>query len=140
MGVSSRGGIPIIASRDRDGAHAIAKEIGCRYVGFEAIYSTTHNVLIVSVAEEFDPMQGRAIKTQIHPGYLKPSITVMDFTAMPRLSELQLEAKKRGCEIVTPRRVMLEQILQTLRLITDKDVARETLEQAMSELAPEESE
>ncbi len=139
LGVSSRGGIPIIASRDRDGAHAIAKEIGCRFVGFEAIYTTTHNVLIVCAAEEYDPMQGRTLRTQIHPGYLKPSITVMDFTNMPKLSELQVEAKKRGCEVVSPRRVMLEQILQILRLISDKDIAREKLEKTMGELAPEEN-
>lgn len=140
LGVSSRGAIPIVASRDRDNAHKLAKEIGCRFIGFEAIYSTAHNVLIVCTPEEYDPMQGRSLRTQIHPGYLKPSIAVMDFTNMPKLSELQLEAKKRGCEVVTPRRVMLEQILLTLRLITDKDVTRETLEQAMSELTPEENE
>jgi shikimate 5-dehydrogenase len=139
MGVNSRGGIPIIASRDRDAARELAREVGCRFIPFEAMYSTQHNVLVVCAAEEHDPMQGRTIRTQIHPGYLKPSITVMDFTSMPQLSELQQEAKKRGCDIVTPQRVLLEQILQTLRLISDQEIPREKLEEIMNELAPEEN-
>jgi 3-dehydroquinate dehydratase/shikimate dehydrogenase len=138
LGIKSRGGIPIIVSRDRDNAREAAKEIGCRYIPFEQLYTTSHNVLIVCVKDEFDPMQGRKIKTQIHPGYLKPSITVMDLTSMPDASDLQIEAVKRGCDVVTPRRVLLEQILLSIRLITDQDVPRESIEASINEFAPEE--
>lgn len=136
LGVKSRGGIPVVASRDRKAAQALAQELGCRYIQFEALYSTQHNVLIVCAGEEDDPMQGRSVKTTIHTGYLKPSITVMDFTSMPYESELLVEARKRGCDVVTPRRLLLEQIIQMLQLMTNQSVDRATIAARMDELAP----
>src|SRR5207245_11223700 len=100
-------------------------------------HTTQHNVLIVCAAEEDDPMQGRTIKTNVHPGYLKPSITVMDFTSMPYESELLAEARKRGCDVVTPRRLLLEQIILMLQLMTDQAVDRAAIAAPIDELAPE---
>jgi 3-dehydroquinate dehydratase/shikimate dehydrogenase len=139
LGVKSRGGIPIVASRDRATAQGVAQEIGCRYLPFEAMYSTKHDVLIVCAAEEEDPMQGRVVPTNIHVGYLKPSITVMDVTRMPEKSDLLVEAEKRGCDVVTPRRLLLEQVVLALQLMTEQAVPREQIEPVLNELAPEEA-
>lgn len=133
LGVKQRGGIPIVASYHRDAAQKLAQEFGCRHVAMEALYSTRHDVLAVCAIE-----QGPAKEAGVQGNYLKPSITVMDLTALPKRSELLLEAQRRGCDIVPPRRLLLEQAILLLRLLAENEVPRATLEKVLLELAPDE--
>jgi 3-dehydroquinate dehydratase/shikimate dehydrogenase len=130
--VKKRGGVPIIAGRDRDAAHALAHEHECRFVQFEALYSTTHEILIVCSEEKTRPKSGFGEEAGIHPGYLKPSYTVMDLTHVARKSKLLLEAQSRGCPVVTPRQILLDMLLLQLKLISGKDAPREVLADAVN--------
>ncbi len=47
MAIQRRGGLAILAGRDRQRGLELAKKFCCRFVLFEALYSTTHDVLIV---------------------------------------------------------------------------------------------
>ncbi len=67
--LKQRGSVLILAGHDRDAAHQLAQEMKCRFVPFEALYTTIHDALVV------------CDETAIHPGYLKPSMTVLDLTA-----------------------------------------------------------
>ena len=129
-GVKRRGGVPIIAGRDRQAAMAIAQEIECRQIPYEALYSTTHDVLIVASDESHHP-SGRGPATPIHFGYLKPNITVMDTTAMPEKSELVREAEARSCLVVPPLRIFLDQLRLQLKLIAGQEVPQEVLKQGI---------
>jgi 3-dehydroquinate dehydratase / shikimate dehydrogenase len=123
--LAQRGSVLIIAGRDRDAAHQLAQQLKCRFVQMEALYTTIHDVLIVCEEGE------------IHPGYLKSSMTVLDLTASLRKSLLLREAETRGCLVVAPPQVWLEQtVLQTL-LLTSKDVPRRLLAEAASSLLEE---
>lgn len=135
LAVKMRGGIPIVASRDRKAAHQLAQDIGCRFVPFEAMYTTRHDVVIVCNLEE--DAAGKADEA-IHAGYLKPSITAMDLTSMPRRSVFLRDALRRGCDIIEPRRIMLEQIVLLLRMMTEQDVDRDRLAEVLAGLLPEE--
>jgi shikimate 5-dehydrogenase len=106
------------AGRDRDAAHQLAQELKYRFVQFEALYSTIHDVLIVC---------GEA---NIHPGYLKPSMTVMDLSSPLQPSSLLREAPTRGCAEAMPRQVWLEQVALQTHLLTGKVVPRQLLEEA----------
>jgi 3-dehydroquinate dehydratase/shikimate dehydrogenase len=131
-GVSKRGGVPIVVSHDRQAALEIAQAFGCRHAQFEALYSLVHDVLLVC-ADERDLVRhkGTGEAGGIHPGYLKPSITVLDLTALPRRSALSREAELRGCPVVSPRDVLLAQLELQLRLMSGHDVPRTVLDEAL---------
>lgn len=137
LAVKMRGGIPIIASRDRKAAQQLAQTLGCRFVPFEAMYTTRHDVVVICNLEA-DLAPGK--EEGVHSGYLKPSIAVMDLTSMPRKSAFLRDAQRRGCDIIEPRRIMLEQIVLLLRMMTEKDVDRERLAEVLAELAPDDEE
>jgi 3-dehydroquinate dehydratase/shikimate dehydrogenase len=119
----------ILASHDRQRAQDMAKALGCRQVQFEAMYSTIHDVLIVcDLAQE--TVRGKPAP-DIHPGFLKAGMTVMDLTAALHSSQLLREAKARGCLIVQPRALFLDQLEHQARLLTSKPVPREVLAGAL---------
>ena len=128
--IMQRGGAVIIGSHDRNAAHEIAQALECRFVQFEAIYSTMHDVLVVC-DEEPGPARGRKAETVgVHAGYLKSGMTVMDLTA-PLTSPLIREAALRGCRVVTPRELLLGQLELQAKLLSGKEVPREVLEAAL---------
>ncbi len=119
--LKQRGSALIFASHDRDAAHRLAQEMKCRFVQFEAIYTTIHDALVVC-DEEKPRGPSRGGETVIHPGYLKPGMTVMDLTSLLDRSPLLREAELRGCAVVTPQQLWLEQVSLQARLLTSKDV------------------
>jgi 3-dehydroquinate dehydratase/shikimate dehydrogenase len=123
--IKERGGVLILASHDRARAQTLAQEMECRHILFEALYSTMHDVLIVCNEEK--EHKGRSGEGGIHPGYLKPGMTVMDMTATVGKSQLLRDAEQRGCAIVSPRQMVLDQLRLQLRLLTGKEVAAEVL-------------
>jgi 3-dehydroquinate dehydratase/shikimate dehydrogenase len=139
--VHKRGGIPIVASRDKNAAQQLAQELGCRFIAFDAVYSTLHDVLIVCAQEQrHATLKGKPSETGVHAGYLKSTMTVMDLTAGPRRSVLLGEAKDRGCAVVSPRRVLLEHVLQQVKLIAAKESPREPVKKAIDDVLPDEDE
>jgi len=155
-GIKKRGGALIIASRHRQAAHALAQQLDCRYVQFEALYSTMHEVLVVCSEEEgaahgvsgstrpstavrgSSTSTGQHSSTSVHSGYLRPGMTVMDLTALPRKSVLLQEAQARDCRVVEPRQILLELALLQTHLIAGQDMPREPLEKVLAELIEEE--
>jgi 3-dehydroquinate dehydratase/shikimate dehydrogenase len=120
--VQKQGGSAIVASRDKGAAQALAQELGCRHVQLDAVYTTLHDVLIVCAEEQrHATLKSRGGETGLHAGYLRPSISVMDLTALPRPSELLRGAEERGCPVVLPRQVLTEHVVRLTKLITGKD-------------------
>jgi len=120
--VKKSGANAIVASREKAAALALAQEIGCRHVQLDAVYTTLHDVLIVCAEEQrHATLKSRGGEIGLHAGYLKPSITVMDLTALARPSELLRGAQERGCPIVLPRRVLTEHVVRLTKLIAGKD-------------------
>ncbi len=131
-GVKRRGGVPIIASRDAGAAQMAAQIFQCRHILFEAIYSTMHDLLIVC-SEEKEKLRDKARsgETGVHGSYLKPNMTVLDLTALPRKTRLADDAEVRGCAVVPARQVMLSQLEMQTKLLTGKEVPRAVLEEAI---------
>jgi shikimate 5-dehydrogenase len=118
----------------------MAHELNCRHVRMEALYTTLHDVLIHG-PDEVSPA-ARTVATAkdatIHPGYLKPGMTVMDLTTSLGRTDLLREAATRGCSVVAPLAILLEQVLAVIKLITGKDVPAEPLRQWLQTLYVEE--
>jgi 3-dehydroquinate dehydratase/shikimate dehydrogenase len=123
--LKERGALLVIASHDRDAALSIAVALGCRYVQFEALYSTNHDVLVVCDSEK-SPGQD----ADIHPGYLKRGTTVLDARGGLEKSHLVREAEGRGCAVIDSGQVWLEQVAMQARLLTGKEVPKQMLADA----------
>jgi 3-dehydroquinate dehydratase/shikimate dehydrogenase len=133
--IQKHGGSITFATHKPKAGKLLAQELGCRYVQFEALYSTMHDVLIVC-EEEKDEIPGRA--TAVHAGYLKPGMTVMDLTAMAGRSPFLEQAAQRGCNVVEARQLLMAQLELQIRLFTGKQVAREVIENALPAVFEEE--
>src|SRR5262249_58397502 len=135
--LKERGCAVVIASHEKTAAHKLAQEVGCRYVQFEALYSTHHDVLIVCATEKA-PGHSRAGDGGVHPGYLKRGMTVLDARPDVGKSPLATEAAQRGCSVVGPPQLWLEQAAMQARLLTGKDVPRQLLADAAPWIMEEE--
>jgi 3-dehydroquinate dehydratase/shikimate dehydrogenase len=127
-----RGAGVILASHRRKAAQQLAQEVGCRQIQFEALYSTLHDVLVVCDTEQEAGLAG------IHPGYLKDGMTIMDLTAGLRRTPLVREARSRGCTVVEPRALFLDQADVLVKTLTGKQVDRDVLTKALPDLFEDE--
>src|SRR5207302_7151097 len=128
-----RGASIILASHQKKAGLELAKELGCRFVLFEALYSTMHDVLIV-VDEEKDQMPTRPGSSGIHTGYLKPGMTVMDLTAGLTDTALTWDSAARSCLVVRARQLLVEQLNLQARMLTSTQVPMEVLTAALPSL------
>jgi 3-dehydroquinate dehydratase/shikimate dehydrogenase len=135
--VQARGAGLVIASHERERAQRLAQDLGCRYVQFEALYSTLHDVLAVC-EEEQDP-RGRSAAAGVHPGYLRPGMAVLDLTAGPRKSPLLREAEARGCATVAPGQLFVDRLAAQARLLTGKQVPHEVFAAGLDRFFEEET-
>jgi 3-dehydroquinate dehydratase/shikimate dehydrogenase len=135
--VTKRGGLPVIASRDKAAALTLAQELACRHAQYEAVYNLTHEVLIVCDEEKIETAT-RTLDAGLHSGYLKPGITVMDLTALPRRSPLLRDAEARGCPVVAPTDVLLNQLTMQIQLLTGKELPRDRLAEVLTAALGEE--
>lgn len=118
----------ILATHKRKAGQQAAQEVGCRFVAFDAIYSTMHDALVVC-DEERD--QAAKPGTGIHPTYLKAGMTVMDVTAGAARSELLREAELRGCLAVQPLDLLVSLLEQQARVLAGKPVPRDVIAAAI---------
>jgi 3-dehydroquinate dehydratase/shikimate dehydrogenase len=95
------------ASHDRSAVQSASQAFGGRQVLWEAIYVTSHDVLVLGR----DGQPADDAPTQpLHPGYLKAGMTVVDLTAGIRPSPFLRDAQIRGCAVVSPDRLLIEQV------------------------------
>jgi shikimate 5-dehydrogenase len=137
--LTQRGCVVILVSRgERKASHAAALELGCRAIQFEALYSTGHDVLIVCEEEEKDrgaiPLRDLAV----HPGYFHSGMTLLHLTPAMHKSALVLAAEARGCAVVRPHRLWLDQVELQAQLLTGQEIPRKVLEDAAPWLLEEE--
>jgi 3-dehydroquinate dehydratase/shikimate dehydrogenase len=151
-GIKKRGGALIIASHNRQAAHALAQQLDCRFVQFEALYTTMHEIIVIcdeqgaghevsGPARPLTTVRGSLSSPApqpVHSGYLRSGMTVMDLTHLPRKSQFLREAQSRDCRVVEPRQILLELALLQIHLIAGQECPREKLQEALAELLEDE--
>lgn len=128
--LQARGGAVVLASHKKKAAQQLAQELQCRFVQFEALYGTMHDVLLVC-DEEREESPSRSGEGGIHPGYLKPGMVVVDLTADWKDSLLIKEAAARGCITVPPLTLFLGQTAAQAWKIIRKDTPPEVFGNAL---------
>ncbi|MGH9677272.1 MAG: hypothetical protein ACRD36_09240, partial [Candidatus Acidiferrum sp.] len=136
--LQARGANLIIAGHDKAKAQGLAHELGCRFILIEAIYSTMHHVLVVCPAEP--AAHGKESSGAIHPGYLRPDMTVVDLTAPFAKSTWQSEAASRGCNTVSPQAIFAQRLCLQMRIITGQEVPLEFFQEVLDRFSPESGE
>jgi shikimate 5-dehydrogenase len=74
----------------------------------------------------------------LHAGFLKPGMTVMDLTELPRKSPFLREAEARDCRVIHPQSILAELAQLQIQLIAGQDVPRDSLQEVMAGLVHEE--
>jgi len=105
----------IWASKKRDMAQSTSQALGGRQLLWDAIYVTSHDVLVIGHDGAKPGATEATDELPIHPGYLKPGMTVLDLTATMRPSRFMAETETRGCAVVTPGRLLVEQVREHVR-------------------------
>lgn len=134
--LKSKGAALIFASKDRSEAQRLSQAFGGRQIAWDGLYATMHDVLIV--CRDKDEEETDDDEMPIHPGYLKANMTVLDLTSIPRRSKFLDEVKLRGCGLVAPRALLIEQVREHIRRITGQEVSSEMLYQRLTNWAGEE--
>ncbi len=138
--VRKREGVPIVASMNRDVAHAIAEDNKCRFVPFEAIYSTAHDLLLLCGEADTEGMEEKNLhlrEKDVHPNILKSTTTVVDLRSFPNLTGFHHEAVMRGCPVVSPHEILLQYAQLYLRLITGRQLDAESFRPSMAKVLDE---
>jgi 3-dehydroquinate dehydratase/shikimate dehydrogenase len=132
--IKERGGKLIFAGGSRDEAAKCCRMFGGRQVQFEGVYSTLHDVVVVSREIGDD---GGDEKRTLLPNYLRPGMTVMDLTDLPAETTFTREARLRGCHVVSPQRLLNEQVRGQVKRLTGQEVSATVLEDAIVGLVDE---
>jgi len=133
--VQKAGAGVILASHKKKAGQQAAQELGCRFAGFDAIYTLMHDVLVVCDEERDDPTSHGA---GIHAGYLRNGMIVMDLTAGATRTELLREAEMRGCFTAQPLDLLISLLEQQARVLAGKPISRDVIAQAIPERFKEE--
>ena len=137
--IAKSGGLLIITDRNRGLAAVLAQELGCRVIQFEALYSTLHDVLVFA-GDDMAAVRAKPADKPLHVGYLKAGMCVIDLEAPLRKSTLLREAQGRGCLVVHPIDVLLDQVREQIKVITGREVPADVLKTALDQVFQDDEE
>jgi 3-dehydroquinate dehydratase/shikimate dehydrogenase len=126
----------IWASKRREAVQATSQAFGGRQSLWEAVYGTSHDVLVIGRDGGKSP-DDVGDELPFHPGFLKPGMTVVDLTADVRPTKFLREAEIRGSIVVSPGRLLIEQVRGHVRKLGG-EVPVEMLEEKLAAWVPEE--
>ena len=135
-GLHKEGAAVTIASRGLERATALAAEVGCKVIDWQA----RHSMLPCDIAINCTPvgMTPNTDESPLHVSFLKAGLTVFDTVYTPENTLLIREARERGCLILTGVDLFVRQAARQVELFTgitpDLHQMREVLRKAMSPL------
>jgi 3-dehydroquinate dehydratase/shikimate dehydrogenase len=126
-GVHRRKGLLSVAAADDERAQLLAQMFEIRFVPIANIYGTLCDVLIVTG----EAMQKGQHTQKLSAAYLRPNMTVMDLSNLPGETEILSEARNRGCKVVEPSSVYVDQLSAQFKAITGQDLPVEAFQMAL---------
>jgi 3-dehydroquinate dehydratase/shikimate dehydrogenase len=117
----------IIVSYDKEAAHELAQQVGCRMLLMEALYSTMHDVVIVADAER---AQAKS-RTGLTAVGMRTGVTLLDLTDPLVATPLAQACASRGLTVLLPRDIWLARVQHHAQILTGKDVPRDVIAAAV---------
>jgi 3-dehydroquinate dehydratase / shikimate dehydrogenase len=134
--LKARGASLIWASKKREVAQSTSQAFGGRQLLWDAIYVTSHDVLVLGYDGGKPAAGEKHDELPLHPGYLKPGMTVLDLTADVGPTRFLEEAETRLCAVVPPGRLLVEQVREHVRKLGG-EVPAPVLDARLAEWASE---
>jgi 3-dehydroquinate dehydratase/shikimate dehydrogenase len=134
------GCVLIISNRSPERAEALAGELGCRPIDWDARHSVLCDTLINCTSAGMYPDLD---ESPIHNSFLKPGLMVFDTVYTPETTLLIREARERGCHVLTGVDMFVRQAALQFQMFTGKEtpveLMRQTVRRALAPVAlPEE--
>jgi 3-dehydroquinate dehydratase / shikimate dehydrogenase len=133
--LKAKGASLLWASRNREAVKTMSQTFGGRQVLWEALYATNHDVLVIG-RDGDDPLE-ETDEMPLHPGYLKSGMTIIDMTSGMQPSKFLRAAVDRGCGVVSPGRLLIEQVREHVKKVGG-DVPASVLAPKLASWQPEE--
>ena len=118
-----------VAHPDDKIAKKMAAEFGAVHVSWSAMYDTVAEYLFLT-----DPAIdiGQQGSRQLNPSILREHMTVIDVSRFPGESPLLDEARARGCVVIEPTEIYIQQLSMQFRAITGKDLPVEAFRDGLA--------
>ena len=127
--VSQRKGLVSICGPNDKEAQQISHLNQCRLVPFQNLYETLSDMVVIA-----DPnLEAGTRHGQVNPSVLRPSMTVLDCSNLPLETTLLGEARERGCKVIEPKDVYVQQVAAQFKAITGKPLPPEAIEAGFAE-------
>src|SRR5262249_13379536 len=116
------GALVTITNRTAERAQALAAEVGCRTVEWNARHGVLSDVVINCTSVGMHP---NVDESPLHPSYLKPGLVVFDTVYTPEQTLLIKEARERGGHTITGVELFVRQAALQFRLFTAREAPLE---------------
>lgn len=128
-GVTQRKGLVSICGPKDKEAQKIASTNECRFVPFHNLYDTLADIIVIA---------DRSIVCGQNQGNVNPSLfranhTVLDVSEPPQEHGLFTEARERGCKVIEPQAVFVDQLSAQFKAITGRDLPAEAFAKGLAE-------
>ena len=133
FGIQRRKGLISITAPDDNEAKLLAQQFQARFVPFKNMYDTLCDVVVFT-----DTPLVEGSGPAVNPSFLRPHMTVADVTCPPLDTPMIEEARARGCKVVEPADIYVDQIASWFKTITGKELPESVIREALPK--PEETE
>jgi 3-dehydroquinate dehydratase/shikimate dehydrogenase len=123
-GLKREGAQLTIANRTYERAVALAEEVGCKAVDWEARHNILCDTLINCTSVGMFPNMD---ESPVHSSCLKPGLMVFDAIYTPETTLLVREALERGCHVLTGVDMFVRQAAAQFRLFTGHEAPLEMM-------------
>lgn len=127
------GALVTVANRTSERAAALANEIGCRHVEWNARHTGSYDTVINCTSVGMHP---NVDDSPLHPSFLKPGLLVFDTVYTPEQTLLVKEARERGANVITGVELFIHQAAMQFEHFTGRkapvDLFRKVIRRALS--------
>ncbi|MBX3444202.1 MAG: type I 3-dehydroquinate dehydratase [Planctomyces sp.] len=116
---AQRGGLVSLCGPSDKESQQSATKLGCRFVPFQNLYDTLADVAIIADRG----LEVGSAHGCINAAVLRPQMTVLDVSDPPVQHELFVEARLRGCKLVSPEAVSADRLAAQFKGITGQELS-----------------
>jgi 3-dehydroquinate dehydratase/shikimate dehydrogenase len=127
--VMTRKGLVSVCGPSDKLSQQAAGENGCRFVPFQNLYDTLADVVVIADRN----LKCGTTSGCINPSLLRPNQSVLDVTDPPQEHGLFQEARERGCKVIEPTKVYMDQLQMQFKAIAGRDLPVEAYAQGLAQ-------